>query len=60
MLIIKVTNDDTGDERVGNYDYAVLVGSTIIAEGRVDGHERSQGWKELIRKLLLNHYGGGV
>jgi hypothetical protein len=54
MLIVKVTNDDSGSALVGNYDYEVLINQTVIRSGRVENHVRRQGWKELVRRVLMD------
>jgi len=58
MLIINVTNDDTGNELIGNYDYKVLINKKVIAKGRIEGYERKSHWFTLIRQLLYNAYRG--
>lgn len=52
MLIIRIHNDGTGDTATGNYDYSVSVNTRIIAEGRIEGHCRADGWKTLVQKLV--------
>ena len=49
MLTITFHNDGTGSVEVGNYDYCVYVNDMIIQSGRVEGHNRREGWKELVR-----------
>ena len=51
MLGIVFTNDGTGNETIGNYDYCVYVGGRLIAEGRVENHVRAEGWEGLVQKL---------
>ena len=51
MLTIKILNDGTGDEAVGNYDYQVWVNAETIAKGRVEGHKRLTGWQGLVQDL---------
>jgi hypothetical protein len=58
MLIVNITNDDTGDVKIGNYDYKVLINKTVIAKGRIEAHERKGHWSTLIRKMLYNAYKG--
>lgn len=48
MLILKIHNDDTGDEATGNYDYRAYINSYLIASGRVEGHNRKAGAARLI------------
>lgn len=58
MLIINITNDDTGDVKVGNYDYKVLINKKVIAKGRIENHDRKDRWPTLLRKMLYNAYRG--
>lgn len=51
MLIVHIKNDGTGDELAGNYDYKVYVNDQLISVGRVEGHRRSAGWRELVRQV---------
>jgi len=51
MLSIVFINDRTGSERIGNYDYSVYVNKRKIAKGRVTGHFRPDGWKQLVCDL---------
>ena len=57
-LILVFHNDGTGGETDANYDVSVLVGdgtkkgSTEIARGRVEGHDRSCGWRALVDWFL--------
>lgn len=62
MLIIEITNDGTGDVHIGYYDYKVKVNKEVIAQGRVEAHDRSYGWQTLVRRLLQVDYkdGSGV
>lgn len=48
MLQVKIVNDGTGNEKVGNYDYVVSVNSNIIAQGRLENFERKKGWESLL------------
>lgn len=57
MLVIKLINDGTGDNLVGNYRYTVEMkppygGSKVIARGTIKGHTRAWGWKALVYNLL--------
>ena len=51
MLIIKIKNDGTGDVVKGNYDWEVWVNQDVIDAGRVEGHFRSDGWEQLLRRI---------
>jgi hypothetical protein len=52
MLIIKFVNDLTGDEVTGNYDWVVIVNGMVVEKGKIEGHHRPEGWRELIRRLI--------
>ena len=52
MLIIKIQNDSTGTEEIGNYQYRVLVNDTVIETGEVTGHVRWMGWRSLLKMLI--------
>lgn len=52
MLIIKIQNDGTGNVKVGNYRYQVLVNDTVIESGEVKGHKRNEGWRGLLLELV--------
>ncbi len=52
MLWIKIQNDGTGTEKIGNYDYQVGLTDRILEEGRVEWHPRIEGWRGLVRRLL--------
>lgn len=50
-LIIVFHNDSTGTDNVGNYNVSVYVNQRLIDTARVEGHERKDGWRELVKKL---------
>jgi len=56
-LIVIVTNISSLAP-VSDYNYEVLVGdgtperSLVIARGQVKGHKRSDGWKQLVKRVL--------
>jgi len=52
MLVVKIVNDRSGDEEIGNYRYEVLVNLTSIAKGIILKHNRKTGWQGLLRDLL--------
>lgn len=51
-LIIVITNNKTGTNQAANYSYEVRVNSAVIESGHIENHDRSQGWKNLVRMLL--------
>jgi len=48
MLTIEFHNDSTGTEITGNYNYRVIINDKLIANGRVEGHQRKMGWVFLL------------
>ena len=58
-LILCFHNDATGNEASANYDVEVVVGdgtrtgSRTIARGRIEGHNRKDGWERLVMEYLL-------
>lgn len=52
MLIIYIHNDGTGTESSSNYDYEINVNLKQIAGGRIEGHNRSDGWITLLKMLI--------
>ena len=51
MLVVKIVNDNTGTEEIGNYNYQVFVNMTPIAGGRVEGHSRRLSAEWLINQV---------
>ena len=51
-LILIFHNDSTGPDTAANYTVTVQVNSRVIAEGRVEGHDRSHSWPVLVQKFL--------
>ena len=52
MLIIKIHNDSTGSNESANYNYDVLVNTSLIASGRIVDHNRADGWVELVKRMV--------
>ena len=52
MLQILIHNDGTGTNEKANYVWKVDVNGIQIATGRVFGHNRSTGWRQLLRELI--------
>lgn len=52
MLRVQFINDGTGTKEVGNYDYKVFVNLKKIAEGRIEGHSRADGWQGLVLQFV--------
>jgi hypothetical protein len=51
MLILLIHNDGTGANNNANYDVEVRVNERLIWQGRVEGHNRDDGWPMLLRQL---------
>jgi len=51
MMYIKLHNDGTGSDMEGNYDVEVLINSICVWRGRVEGHNRASGWRQLVEDL---------
>ena len=52
MLHIKIINDGTGTDKDANYLYDVYINARRIASGEILGHDRSDGWRELVEMIL--------
>jgi len=52
MLILLIHNDSTGPDHDANYDYEVRVNTETIARGRIVGHNRADGWQNLVAMLV--------
>jgi hypothetical protein len=52
MLIIKIQNDSTGTNESSNYRYQVLINQTVIESGEIRGHNRDDGWRELVKMMI--------
>ena len=55
MLIIEIVNTNEGTNENAHYRYAVRVNSEEIARGSFDGHNRNDGWAELVRAISERH-----
>ena len=51
MLIITIHNDSSGDIKTGNYNYKVFINKELLEEGRIEKHNRSLGYQELISRV---------
>lgn len=51
MLIVHVHNEGTRPDNTADYTYKVYVNQKEIASGEVSGHQRSDGWRELLRRV---------
>ncbi len=50
-LIVVFHNDSTEEGETGNYNVMTYVNERKIWSGRVEGHDRRDGWKELFLML---------
>ena len=59
MLVITIHNDGTGTDEASNYNCKIMVTPTVatlrtIAESRVEGHRRADGWERLVTRMVCN------
>lgn len=54
MLTIYIHNDSTGTNDKANYDYIVYINNHEIDRGRITGHNRDDGYKELLKMIVKN------
>jgi hypothetical protein len=54
MVTIQITNDETGVEPIGNYDYSIRVNGALVHHGRVIGHDRRNGLRVLLRLVAAD------
>lgn len=52
MLTIRITNDKTGTDEAANYRYLVSTNLSLLAHGRIEGHNRADGWRALVREMV--------
>ena len=48
MLRLVIINDGLGADENASYEYRVYVNYELIDEGRVEGHNRKDGWRALV------------
>lgn len=51
MLIVHVHNEGTRPDNTADYTYKVYVNQKEIASGTVSNHDRSCGWRNLLRMV---------
>jgi len=51
MLIITIHNEG-GSNESSNYTYVVSVNKEVICAGEVKGHNRDEGWENLLEMIL--------
>ena len=51
MLIITIHNDG-GTNESSNYTYVVSVNKKVICAGEVKGHNRDDGWENLLEMIV--------
>lgn len=52
MLTIQILNDGTGTEECSNYTYDVFVNRDKIESGDIRGHNRKDGWRNLLKLMV--------
>lgn len=50
-LIVVFHNDGTGPDHDSNYNISTYINEEKIWSGRIEGHSRKDGWRELIIML---------
>jgi len=59
-LILCFHNDGSGSDAAANYNVEVLIGdgtargSRTLIRGRVEGHDRADGWERLVLQFLMH------
>ena len=56
MLTIYLRNIKT-IKGIADYEYVVMVNAEKIAEGKVKGHKRSDGWVLLVKRICEQEEG---
>jgi hypothetical protein len=51
MLIVLAHNDGTGSNESANYNVEVRINEGTIWKGRIEGHDRSEGWTTLLYRI---------
>ena len=51
MLIIRIVNTGTGNERYGDYRYTVSINGEVMEDAQIAAHDRNRGWRQLIQDL---------
>jgi hypothetical protein len=50
MLTLYIRNIKTVKD-ISDYEYLVMVNAELIAEGKIEGHNRADGWKPLVKRI---------
>ncbi len=50
-LIIVFHNDSTGTSNKGNYNVTTYINKRSIWTGRIEAHDRREGWEKLVKML---------
>ena len=50
MLTVYIRNVKTVKD-IADYDYLVFINAEKIAEGKIKGHKRSDGWQPLVKRI---------
>jgi hypothetical protein len=57
MLALYIRNVRTKND-IADYEYLVMVNAELIAEGKIKGHNRADGWKPLVKRIAENEGDG--
>lgn len=51
MLTIQIINDGKGTNENANYRYNVFINNQVIKTGKINGHNRNDGWAKLLKEI---------
>lgn len=51
MLTLYIQNVKTTADDIADYRYVVMVNAEKIAEGKIRGHRRADGWGVLVKRI---------
>lgn len=57
MLTLYIRNI-TGLADISDYEWVAMVNANKIAEGKVLGHVRADGWAQLVKRIAISHEEG--
>lgn len=55
MLTIRIHNTSEGSNENASYEYWVFINNMEIARGEISGHNRNDGWAELVKSIAEKH-----
>ena len=59
MIHIELVNDLSGNDSEGNYRYLVYLNERVLFKGKIKGHSRGSGYRNLLSMLgeeFINEY----